>query len=243
MRRRAWGRTGPRARRGLRARAPAARARASSHRRPRPRSRTARRRCRRCGRGRPACAPSSPASGSSRRRSRARACATWRSAKRRWSASSPKSRNVAGGWPLPTTSCGQPLGVEAAGLRPPTSPCPQVDVRVEQVARDLQVLVDRLARDQQVHDLARALEDAVDAHVAQRLLDRHRLLAACLQRLGGLVAAPAAHLDELVDDPPAHLRAVELRDAPPRCGCRSSCRRRAGWPRRASPRGRSAWRR
>jgi hypothetical protein len=57
------------------------------------------------------------------------------------------------------------------------------------------VLVDRLARDQQVHDLGRALEDAVDAHVAQRLLDRHRLLAARLQRLGGLVAAAAADLD------------------------------------------------
>ena len=79
-----------------------------------------------------------------------------------------------------------------------------------QLAGDLEVLVDGLARDQQVHDLGRALEDAVDAHVAHHLLDRDRLLAARLQRLGGLVAAAAAHLHQLVGDLPAQLRGVEL---------------------------------
>ena len=74
----------------------------------------------------------------------------------------------------------------------------------------LQVLVHRLARDDQVHDLRRALEDAVDAHVAQDLLDRHAAQAAGLQGPGGLVAAAAAHLHERIDDPPAHLGAVEL---------------------------------
>jgi hypothetical protein len=44
------------------------------------------------------------------------------------------------------------------------------------------VLVDRLAGDEQVHDLRRALEDPVDAHVAQELLGRDRLLAAGLER-------------------------------------------------------------
>jgi hypothetical protein len=34
------------------------------------------------------------------------------------------------------------------------------------------VLVERLARDEQPHDLVRALEDAVDAQVAEQLLER-----------------------------------------------------------------------
>jgi hypothetical protein len=40
------------------------------------------------------------------------------------------------------------------------------------------VLVDRFAGDQQPHDLARSLEDAVDPHVTQHLLGGNRLLAA-----------------------------------------------------------------
>ena len=63
-----------------------------------------------------------------------------------------------------------------------------------------------------MHDLRRALEDAVDAHVAQDLLDRHAAQAAGLQGRGGLVAAAAADLHELVDHAPAHLGAVELGD-------------------------------
>ena len=47
-------------------------------------------------------------------------------------------------------------------------------VRIDDVARHAQVLVDRLAGDEQVHDLGRALEDAVDPQVAQQLLDRER---------------------------------------------------------------------
>jgi hypothetical protein len=42
--------------------------------------------------------------------------------------------------------------------------------RVQDVAGHREVLVDRLAGDEQVHDLRRALEDPVDAHVAQELL-------------------------------------------------------------------------
>ena len=63
-----------------------------------------------------------------------------------------------------------------------------------------------------MHDLGRALKDAVDAHVAQSLLDRHGLLATRVERLGRLVAAAAAYLHELVDDGPAHLRAEQLRE-------------------------------
>ena len=60
-----------------------------------------------------------------------------------------------------------------------------------------------------------------------------------LQRLGGLVAAAAADLDQLVDDLPAQLRRRRASRSPPRCGCRCSCRRPAGGRRRASPRGRT----
>src|SRR5206468_1283348 len=55
----------------------------------------------------------------------------------------------------------QPLRVEAAGLQRRARLLRQLDVALEDVARDLEVLVDRLARDEQVHDLRRALEDAV----------------------------------------------------------------------------------
>ena len=56
----------------------------------------------------------------------------------------------------------------------------QRQLRIDQRARDLQVLVDRFARDEQMHDLARALEDPVDAAVAQHALDADRHLAARL---------------------------------------------------------------
>src|SRR6202042_2762134 len=83
---------------------------------------------------------------------------------------------------------------------------------LHEVPGHLQVLVHRLSRDDQVHDLRRAFEDAVDAHVAHGLLDRYAAQPARLQGPNGLIAATAAHLHELVDDAPAHLRAVELRD-------------------------------
>ena len=74
------------------------------------------------------------------------------------------------------------------------------------------MLVDRLAGDQQMHDLAGPLEDAVDPQVTDHLLDGHRLLAAVLQRLGRLVAAATDDLHQVVGDPARNLRAVELAD-------------------------------
>ncbi len=62
------------------------------------------------------------------------------------------------------------------------------------------MLVHRLAGHEQVHDLARALEDAVDAEVAHHALDPDRLLAARRQRALGLVAAAAADLHRVVDE-------------------------------------------
>src|SRR5437016_4190944 len=74
------------------------------------------------------------------------------------------------------------------------------------------MMVDRFSRDEEAHDLRRSLEDQVDTRVAHRSLDRNRLLATRALRIGGLVAAPAANLERVVDDSPAVLRVVHLRD-------------------------------
>ncbi len=86
------------------------------------------------------------------------------------------------------------------------------ELRLHEVTGHVKVLVHRLTGDDQVHDLGRALEDAVDAHVAHHHLNWHRTQTAGLQGRSGLVASAAAHLHELVRDAPAHLGAVELRD-------------------------------
>ena len=67
----------------------------------------------------------------------------------------------------------QPLAVEQPGLPRRVRLGLEVAVSEQQPARGLKVRVDRLAGDQQVHDLARALEDAVHAHVTHALLHRH----------------------------------------------------------------------
>ncbi len=74
------------------------------------------------------------------------------------------------------------------------------------------MVIDRLTRDEQAHDLRRALEDQVDAEVAHRALDRNRLLPARLERLRRLVATTAADLQRVVDDAPARLGVVQLCD-------------------------------
>ena len=67
----------------------------------------------------------------------------------------------------------QPAGVEAAGPQRRPWPCGRAPASGSMMspATD-EVRVDRLAGDEQVHDLGRALEDAVDPQVAQDLLDR-----------------------------------------------------------------------
>ena len=110
----------------------------------------------------------------------------------------------------------------SAGANSPRSPEPEVPGRrrtrrpsgacasffpsrhlgVDERAGDLEVLVDRLARHEEVHDLRGALEDEVDAQVAHRALDADRRLAARRERALLLVAAAAADLHRLVDEPP-----------------------------------------
>src|SRR6185295_17646916 len=74
---------------------------------------------------------------------------------------------------------------------------------IDHAAGDRQMLVDHLARHEKVHDLARALEDQIDAAVAHDALDGDRLLTAPAQAGLGLVTAAATYLHRLVDDPPA----------------------------------------
>src|SRR5690606_39836475 len=78
------------------------------------------------------------------------------------------------------------------------------------VAGGLQVGIDRVAGDQQVQDLGGAFEDAVDAQVTQDLLGGDGAFAGGPQRLGGLVAAAAADLDEFVGHLPGGLAAPQL---------------------------------
>ena len=74
------------------------------------------------------------------------------------------------------------------------------------------MLVDRFARDEQVHDFGGALENQIDAEVAHDALDGHRRLTARAQRVGGFVPAATADLHGVVDDAPAGFGVVELGD-------------------------------
>ena len=81
---------------------------------------------------------------------------------------------------------------------------------VDQRAGDLEVRVHRLAGDEQPHDLARPLEDQVDAEVAHHALHRVGPLPAAAQAVGGLVAAAALDLQGVVHDAPADFRVPHL---------------------------------
>ena len=73
---------------------------------------------------------------------------------------------------------GQPLGVEAGGAQGSLRLGLQVGVLAGQVPGGLQVRIDGLAGNDQVHDFGGALEDPVDPQVALQLLHRDRAFAA-----------------------------------------------------------------
>ena len=125
-----------------------------------------------------------------------------RSTKRRWRASRPKLGVARPQRPSPASGSGTSRRRSRRCAAGPGSFSPQLLLGIDQRAGDLEVLVHRLARHEQVHDLARALEDPVDAVVAHHALDRDRRLAARLERALGLVAAAAADLHGVVDDLP-----------------------------------------
>src|SRR5439155_131341 len=76
-----------------------------------------------------------------------------------------------------------PPAVEARGADQAGQPFARRLARHHDVAGDLEMLVHRFARDEQMHDLRRALEDQVDAEVAHDALDRHRGFAGAAQRV------------------------------------------------------------
>lgn len=89
---------------------------------------------------------------------------------------------------------------------------PRLDFGSIRLASDLEMGVDRLAGDEQPHDLGRALEDQVDPPVAEGSLDRVGPLATVAERIGGFVAAPALDLYGVVGDSPAGFRVPHLGD-------------------------------
>src|ERR1019366_5627066 len=98
---------------------------------------------------------------------------------------------------------------------------------LENLEAALHVRIDGFTGDEEVLDLARSFEDAVDAHVAHDPLDRVRLLAARAERLRGLVASPASDLHEVIADLPAHFGVNSFAIA--------ASRRRSTLPRSARP--------
>ena len=51
-------------------------------------------------------------------------------------------------------------------------------LRIENRAADFEMRIERFARNEKTHDLARSFENHVDAAIAQKTLDRDRFLAA-----------------------------------------------------------------
>ena len=70
--------------------------------------------------------------------------------------------------------------------------------------------IERLARDEQPHDLAGAFENRVDAAVPEHSLDRRWLVSPCFQGVGRFVTAAAPNLHGVVDDLPGHFAAPHL---------------------------------
>ena len=121
-----------------------------------------------------------------------------------------------------------PGRVMRAGLRGGAELLARRRLGLQDLEAALHVRIDRLAGDEEMLDLARPFEDAVDAHVAHDPLDRIALLAALAQRLRGLVSASAADLHEVIDasaTPTSVLNSFAI----------AASRRRSTLPRSASP--------
>src|SRR5215210_2422137 len=126
---------------------------------------------------------------------------------------------------------GVPVGVVRAGTEQGLDLLPHRRLGIDQVARELEMGVHRLPRDEEPHDLAGSLEDQVDAIVAHHPLNRVGLLAPAPEAVGGLVAAAALDLERVVHDAPA---ATPGPTPPPWRRCRPPCARSSGRSHRAS---------
>ena len=82
--------------------------------------------------------------------------------------------------------------------------------RVDGRAGHGKVLVDRLTRDEEAHDLARPFEDQVDARVPQGPFDGEGIFAALPQGVGGFVAAASPDLHRVAHQVPGLLAVPQL---------------------------------
>ena len=71
-----------------------------------------------------------------------------------------------------------PARVKRAGAEHRFDPRRHRQLRVENRAADLEMRIERFARNEEPHDFARTFEDRVDAAIAQEPLDRDRFVAA-----------------------------------------------------------------
>src|SRR6266446_8227758 len=83
-------------------------------------------------------------------------------------------------------------------------------LRIQRRPAHFEMRVQRLAGEEQAHDFARPFKNRVDAAVPQKSLDRDGGFTACLERVSGLVAAPAANLHCIVDNLPGLFGAPEF---------------------------------
>src|ERR1700680_3209268 len=82
-----------------------------------------------------------------------------------------------------------PAGVKFSGSEKGFRALGHRQLRVENRAANLQMRVERFARDKKPHDLARSFEDKIDAAIAQKTFDRDRLLSPAGAGFGGLAIA------------------------------------------------------
>src|SRR5437868_2748578 len=103
-----------------------------------------------------------------------------------------------------------PARIERAGTKHRLNPRGHRQLSVENRATYLEMRIERFAGNEEPHDLARTLEDRVDAAIAQKALYRDWLIPASGQRFGRFVTAPAAHLHRIVRNLPGHLGGPHL---------------------------------
>src|SRR5580765_5784277 len=76
-----------------------------------------------------------------------------------------------------------PARVKLARLENRLGPLRGRQLRIENRAADLEMRIERFARNEEAHNFARAFEDHIDAAIAQESLDRDSFLAATFERL------------------------------------------------------------
>src|SRR2546423_12188560 len=84
-----------------------------------------------------------------------------------------------------------PARIERAGAEHRFDPRHHWQLRVENGAADLQMRIERLARNEEPHDLARTFKDQTDPAIAQESLDCDRFISASGERLSRFITTAA----------------------------------------------------